>query len=135
MGAILGLMAFGAEFTVIAFIGVLLLAGMVKKNAIMMIDFGIAARRNEGLPAEEAIYKAWLLRFRPIMMTTMAAVGGAIPLLLGAGDGAEMRSPLGITIVGGLLVSQFLTLYTTPVVYLCLDRFSKDKAGDQRCSP
>jgi multidrug efflux pump len=122
-------MAFGAEFTVIAFIGVLLLAGIVKKNAIMMIDFAIAARRNEGLSAHDAIYKACLLRFRPIMMTTLAAVGGAVPLLLGAGDGAEMRAPLGITIVGGLLVSQFLTLYTTPVVYICLDRFSKSHVG------
>lgn len=132
MGAILGLMLFGAEFTVIAFIGVLLLAGIVKKNAIMMIDFAIEARRSEGLSADEAIYKACLLRFRPIMMTTMAAVGGAIPLVLGSGDGAEMRVPLGITIVGGLLVSQVLTLYTTPVVYLLMDRFSREGRRDRR---
>ena len=131
MGAILGLLAFGAEFTVIAFIGVLLLAGIVKKNAIMMIDFAIDARRSEGLSAHEAIYKACLLRFRPIMMTTMAAVGGAIPLVLGSGDGAEMRVPLGITIVGGLLVSQMLTLYTTPVVYLMMDRFSREGRADR----
>ncbi len=125
VGAILGLMAFGAEFSVIAFIGVLLLCGIVKKNAIMMIDFALEARRNEGLSAVEAIYKACLLRFRPIMMTTMAAIFGAVPLLLGSGDGSEMRTPLGITIVGGLLVSQLLTLYTTPVVYIYLDRFSR----------
>lgn len=131
MGAILGLMLFGAEFTVIAFIGVLLLAGIVKKNAIMMVDFAIEARRSEGLSADEAIYKACLLRFRPIMMTTMAAVGGAVPLVLGSGDGAEMRVPLGITIVGGLLVSQLLTLYTTPVVYLLMDRFSKEGKADR----
>ncbi|MDR2669075.1 MAG: efflux RND transporter permease subunit, partial [Desulfovibrio sp.] len=110
VGAISGLMLFGAEFTVIAFIGVLLLAGIVKKNAILMIDFALEAQRNEGLSAEAAVYKACLLRFRPIMMTTMAAVGGALPLLLGRGDGAELRTPLGITIVAGLLVSQLLTL-------------------------
>jgi multidrug efflux pump len=132
MGALLGLMLFGAEFTVIAFIGVLLLAGIVKKNAIMMIDFAVEARRNEGLCALDAIYKACLLRFRPIMMTTMAAVGGAIPLMLGSGDGAEIRTPLGITIVGGLLVSQLLTLYTTPVVYLYLDRFSRENKVAER---
>ncbi|MDR2800922.1 MAG: efflux RND transporter permease subunit [Desulfovibrio sp.] len=132
VGAILGLMAFGTEFTVIAFIGILLLAGIVKKNAILMIDFAVEARRREGLAAEEAIYRACLMRFRPIMMTTMAAIGGALPLLFGQGDGAEMRAPLGITIVGGLLVSQLLTLYTTPVVYIFLDRFAREKNNRQR---
>ena len=127
IGALLGLMVFGTEFTVVAFIGVLLLAGIVKKNAIMMVDFAIVARRDEGLSAEAAIFKACILRFRPIMMTTMAAVCGAIPLLLSGGEGAALRYPLGITIVGGLIMSQALTLYTTPVVYLYLDRFSRQK--------
>lgn len=131
VGALLGLMLFGEEFSVIAFIGVLLLSGIVKKNAIMMIDFAVVARREEGLTAMDAIYHACLLRFRPIMMTTMAAVFGAVPLLVASGDGAELRMPLGITIVGGLLVSQLLTLYTTPVVYLYLDRFSREKKSDQ----
>jgi multidrug efflux pump len=123
VGALLALMATHTEFTVIALIGVFLLIGIVKKNAIMMIDFAIAAERAEGLTPAEAIYKACLLRFRPIMMTTLAALFGAIPLAVIHGDGAEMRQPLGIAIVGGLLLSQLLTLYTTPVVYLYLDRF------------
>jgi multidrug efflux pump len=126
VGALLGLLAFGTELTVIAFIGVLLLFGIVKKNAIIMIDFAIAARRQEGLSALEAIHRACLLRFRPIMMTSLAALLGALPLLLSRGDSAELRTPLGIAIVGGLLVSQLLTLYTTPVIYLFLDRFSRD---------
>ncbi|SDF41259.1 multidrug efflux pump [Desulfovibrio legallii] len=127
-GALLALMVCGMEFSVIALIGVLLLCGIVKKNAIMMIDFAIEASRTRGLPAEEAIYEACLRRFRPIMMTTFAAILGAVPLALGQGDGAEIRQPLGITIVGGLLVSQLLTLYTTPVVYLTLDRWRRKKA-------
>lgn len=123
-GALLALMACGMEFSVIALIGVLLLCGIVKKNAIMMIDFALEASRTRNLPPDKAIYEACLLRFRPIMMTTAAAIFGAVPLALGHGDGAEIRQPLGVTIVGGLLVSQLLTLYTTPVVYLCLDRLS-----------
>ncbi|MBQ7586099.1 MAG: efflux RND transporter permease subunit [Desulfovibrionaceae bacterium] len=128
VGAILALMLFGKEFSVIALIGVLLLAGIVKKNAIMMVDFALEASRTRALSSKRAIFEACRLRFRPILMTTAAAVFGAIPLALGQGDGAELRQPLGITIVGGLIVGQILTLYTTPVVYLWLDklRFKKN---------
>ncbi|HJW27574.1 MAG TPA: efflux RND transporter permease subunit, partial [Rhodocyclaceae bacterium] len=122
LGAVLALMLFGSDFDLIALIGVILLIGIVKKNAIMMIDFAIDRQRRLGVSAGDAIYRAGLLRFRPIMMTTMAAVCGAIPLAVGSGDGAELRNPLGISIVGGLLFSQVLTLYTTPVVYVALDR-------------
>jgi multidrug efflux pump len=123
VGALLALLAFRTEFSIIALIGVILLIGIVKKNAIMMIDFAIEAERSEGMRPEEAIFQACLLRFRPIMMTTMAALLGAVPLAIGFGDGSEFRRPLGISIVGGLIVSQLLTLYTTPVVYLYFDRF------------
>ncbi len=123
VGAVLALLIMHTDLSVIALIGIILLIGIVKKNAIMMIDFALAAERTEGRSSKEAIYQACILRFRPILMTTMAAMLGALPLALGTGTGSELRRPLSITIIGGLIVSQMLTLYTTPVVYLYLDRF------------
>ena len=122
VGAIASLILFKKDMDVIALIGIILLIGIVKKNAIMMIDFALEAERHEGKSPEEAIYQACLLRFRPIMMTTMAALLGAVPLAFGSGVGSELRKPLGITIIGGLIVSQVLTLFTTPVIYLWFGR-------------
>jgi multidrug efflux pump len=125
VGAILALMLFGQDLSAIGLIGIILLMGIVKKNAIMMIDFALEAERHQGLSAADAIVQACLLRFRPIMMTTLAALFGALPLAVENGTGAELRFPLGISIIGGLLLSQLLTLYTTPVIYLALDRVNR----------
>jgi multidrug efflux pump subunit AcrB len=122
VGALVAMVLFKSELDIVGMIGIILLIGIVKKNAIMMIDFALAAERNEGMNSRDAIYQACLLRFRPIMMTTMAALLGGLPMALGWGAGAELRRPLGISIVGGLLVSQMLTLFTTPVIYLYFDR-------------
>jgi len=131
VGALLMLMLFIYDLSLIAFIGIILLIGIVKKNAIMMIDFALEAERHGGKSPLEAIHQACLLRFRPIMMTTMCAIVAGLPLAVGHGAGSELRRPLGIAIIGGLLVSQFLTLYTTPVIYLYLDRLN-NRLGGQR---
>jgi multidrug efflux pump len=129
VGALLALYICQTDFSIIALIGIVLLIGIVKKNAIMMIDFALEAERKEGKEPLEAIYQACLLRFRPIMMTTLAALLGGVPLALGTGVGSELRRPLGITIVGGLILSQLLTLYTTPVIYLFFDRLAVRFSG------
>jgi multidrug efflux pump len=129
VGALLSLITLRYDLDVISIIGVILLIGIVKKNGIMMVDFALEAERVEGLPPREAIYQACLLRFRPILMTTMAAILGALPLMLGSGTGSELRQPLGVTLVGGLIVSQMLTLFTTPVIYLYFDRLAIRLSG------
>ena len=130
VGALLALMLSGNDLGIIALIGIILLIGIVKKNAIMMIDFALDAERKQGMTPREAIYQACLLRFRPIMMTTMAALLSALPLMLGTGVGSELRHPLGITMAGGLLLSQVLTLFTTPVIYLAFDRLVQRLTGN-----
>ena len=129
VGALLALKLTHTELGVMAIIGIVLLIGIVKKNAIMMIDFALDAERDQGATPRDAIYQACLLRFRPILMTTLAALLGALPLMLGTGEGAELRHPLGLTMVGGLLVSQLLTLFTTPVIYLMFDSLAAGKAA------
>jgi multidrug efflux pump len=134
VGAVLALLLFRMDFTLIALIGVFLLIGIVKKNAILIIDFALEAERARGLSALEAVREACLLRFRPILMTTLAAGLGALPLAIGFGEGAELRQPLGVAIIGGLIASQVLTLLTTPVVYLLLDRFRRRRPDERRLS-
>src|SRR6195952_4378417 len=135
VGALLALMLFGQDLSLIALIGIVLLMGIVKKNAIMMIDFALEAERSGGLPPREAILQASILRFRPIMMTTLAALFGALPLALAEGTGSELRTPLGISIISGLVLSQLLTLYTTPVIYLAFERLRSRIVGRPTGTP
>ncbi len=135
VGALLLLLLLNTPLTIIALIGIILLIGIVKKNAILMIDFALQLERSEHLPPEEAIYKAAILRFRPILMTTCAAILGALPLAIALGQGASLRQPLGLTIIGGLIVSQVLTLYTTPVVYVFMDRLGTKLRGRPSTAP
>jgi HAE1 family hydrophobic/amphiphilic exporter-1 len=132
LGALLLLMAVHFDLSVIAIVGIILLIGIVKKNGIMLVDFAMHVEREEGLTAEESIYRACIMRFRPILMTTMAALLGGVPMMLGSGVGSELRQPLGYAIVGGLALSQILTLYTTPVVYIYLDRLQTWLFGERK---
>jgi multidrug efflux pump len=134
VGAVLALLLFKMDFSIIALIGVFLLIGIVKKNAILIIDFALEAERSRGLSALEAVREACLLRFRPILMTTLAAALGALPLAIGFGEGAELRRPLGVAIIGGLIASQLLTLLTTPVVYLLLDKLRRRSPHEHQLS-
>ena len=131
LGALLALLICRVDLSIVSIIGIILLIGIVKKNAIMMVDFALEVERDQKMSPAEAIYQACCIRFRPIMMTTLAAMFGAVPLALGQGDGSEIRQPLGVAIIGGLIVSQMLTLYTTPVIYLYLDRLRQRKSGPE----
>jgi multidrug efflux pump len=134
VGAVLALMLFKMDFSIIALIGVFLLIGIVKKNAILIIDFAIDAERSRGISAAQAVREACMLRFRPILMTTLAAMLGALPLAIGFGEGAELRRPLGITIIGGLIASQLLTLLSTPVIYVLLDKLRRRSPAERQLS-